>query len=78
MLPSEMRCFRCPIVDIVYDAPVTLRMLPSENRCTRNFIVAGATHACYGHPGRLRASDLTVLCTVGGLVGLTAVGYRRA
>src|ERR1041385_8796040 len=25
--------------------------LPSENRCTRDFIVAGATHACYGQRG---------------------------
>src|ERR1041384_5849500 len=38
MLPLEIRCFRCPIDDIVYDAPLTLRMLPSENRCTRTVI----------------------------------------
>src|ERR1041385_7222982 len=38
MLPLEIRCFRCPIDDIVYDAPMTLRMLPSENRCTPNVI----------------------------------------
>src|SRR4051794_37593578 len=38
MLPLEMSCYGCPIVHFVYAASVTLRMLPSENRCTRKVI----------------------------------------
>jgi len=42
--------------------------LPSEYSWPRK----GLTHAWFGLAGRLRASDPPVLCTGGGLVGLTA------
>src|ERR1041385_3171313 len=35
--------------------------LPSENRCTRDFIVAGATHACYGQRGTFHYSSFRAL-----------------
>src|SRR4051812_6500314 len=38
MQPLEMSCCGCPIVHFVYAAPLTLRMLPSENRCRRKVI----------------------------------------
>ena len=38
MLPVEMSWCRCPMVDFLYDAPVNLRMLPSENHCTHKVI----------------------------------------
>src|SRR4051812_48407435 len=46
ILPMELSCCGWPIVYFVYDAPMTLRILSSENRCTRKVI--GFVHSTMG------------------------------